>query len=86
MICLIAFLEVYVIIQKTMSPRKSEKDVKINFINHKGKSLWRSLVKILKSSHCNIFGINWRCSKKIPIKKNNEWQWLWKVSPFSCSL
>ena len=31
-----------------------------------------SLVKILQSSHFNIFGINHRCFRKIPIKKNNE--------------
>ena len=31
-----------------------------------------SLVKILQSCHCNIFGINHRCFRKIPIKINNE--------------
>ena len=31
-----------------------------------------SLVKILQSCHGNIFGINRRCFRKIPIKKNNE--------------
>ena len=31
-----------------------------------------SLVKILQSCHFNIFGINHRCFRKMPIKKNNE--------------
>ena len=31
-----------------------------------------SLVKILQSCHFNIFGINQRCFRKMPIKKNNE--------------
>ena len=31
-----------------------------------------SLVKIFQSCHFNIFGINHRCLRKIPIKKNNE--------------
>ena len=31
-----------------------------------------SLVKILQSCHFSIFGINHRCFRKMPIKKNNE--------------
>ena len=31
-----------------------------------------SLVKILQFCHFNIFGINNRCFRKMPIKKNNE--------------
>ena len=31
-----------------------------------------SLVKILQPCHFNIFGINQRCFRKMPIKKNNE--------------
>ena len=31
-----------------------------------------SLVKILQSCHFNIFEINHRCLRKLPIKKNNE--------------
>ena len=31
-----------------------------------------SLVKILQSCHFNIFGMNHRCFRKRPIKKNNE--------------
>ena len=31
-----------------------------------------SLKKILQSCHFNIFGINHRCFRKIPIKKNNK--------------
>ena len=31
-----------------------------------------SLVKILHSCHFDIFGINYRCFRKMPIKKNNE--------------
>ena len=31
-----------------------------------------SFVKVLQSCHFNIFGINHRCFRKMPIKKNNE--------------
>ena len=41
--------------------------------------LWRSyLVKVLQFCHFNIFGINNRCLRKMPIKKNYESLWLLK--------
>ena len=37
-----------------------------------------SLVKVLQFCHFNIFGINNRCLRKMPIKKNYESLWLLK--------
>ena len=39
-------------------------------------------VKILQSCHFNICGINHRCFRKMPIKKNNEEPWLLKRLSF----
>ena len=41
-----------------------------------------SLVKILQSCHFNIFGINHRCFRKMPIKKKNEYPRLLKRLSF----
>ena len=66
-----ALNNLYVIIQKTMSPRKSEEAFK--FCRSKeGVCERTSLVKILQSCHFNIFGINPRCLRKMSIKKNSE--------------
>ena len=43
-----------------------------------------SLVKVLHFCHFNIFGINHRCFRKMPIKKNNEYCDCWYVYRFPC--
>ena len=78
----------YVIIQKNNtkveSSRKSELDFMIKFCKFcKRACEWSSLVKILYSCHCNIFGINRRCLRKIRIKNNNEQPRLLKRLSFS---
>ena len=61
----------FVIIQKTMPPRKLEEDVMIKFCKSlEGVCEATSLAKILQS--CHIFGINCRSFRKMPINKNNE--------------
>ena len=56
-----------------MSQRNSEEDVMIKFCKcYEGVYEGTSLVKIFQSCHFNIFGINRRCLRKMPIKKNNE--------------
>ena len=48
----------------------------------KGVCQGTSLVKILQSCHSNIFRINHRCFRKMPIKKNNELSRLLKSLSF----
>ena len=56
-----------------MSPRKSEENIIIKLCKSlEGVCEGNSLVKILLPCHFNIFGINPRCLRKMPIKKNNE--------------
>ena len=62
----------HVIIQKTMSPRKSHEDVIIKFCkSYEEDCEGTSLVKILQSCQFNIFGINRRFLGNIPNKKSN---------------
>ena len=56
-----------------MSPQKSVEDVMIKICkSYEGVFDGTSFKRILHSCHFDIFGINHRCLRKMPIKKNNE--------------
>ena len=62
-----------VIRQKRCLHESQRKTLLLSFVNPwMGVCEGTSLVKILLSCHFNIFGINPRCLRKMPIKKNNE--------------
>ena len=80
-------LTIYVIAQKTMSPRKSEEDFMNKFCkSQEGVCEGANLIKTLQSCHFNILGINHRCLTlirldflKVVISKGRS---IWPPPPF----
>ena len=66
------FNEVQNRLQHRCFPVKFCKFLRISFLQNTSGGEGTSLIKILQFCHFNIFGINHRCSRKMPIKKINE--------------